>query len=37
LNGNSFYLKPGSYHAIVLISIVVLVLGVVRLLVVLSR
>jgi hypothetical protein len=36
INGNSFYLKSSTEHLIVIISIFVLVLGVVRLLVVVS-
>lgn len=36
LNGNSFYLKSGTDHLIVIVSIVVLALGVIRLLVVLN-
>lgn len=36
LNGNSFYLKSGTDHVVVIISIVVLLAGVIRLLVVLN-
>jgi len=36
INGNSFYLKSSTDHLIVIVSIIVLVLGVVRLLVVLN-
>jgi Protein of unknown function (DUF2510) len=36
LNGNSFYLKPGPDHLITIASILVLVLGSIRLLVVLT-
>jgi hypothetical protein len=37
LNGNTFVLKPGAYHAILIVSIVLLVLGAIRLLTALSR
>jgi hypothetical protein len=36
LNGNSFYLKPATDHVIVIASLVVVMAGVIRLLVVLT-
>jgi hypothetical protein len=37
LNGNTFVLKPGSYHLIVIVSIVLLVIGGIRLVMALRR
>jgi hypothetical protein len=37
LNGNSFVLKPATYHALIIVSIVLLALGLVRLFMALSR
>jgi hypothetical protein len=37
LNGNTFVLKPGSYHLIVIVSIVLLVVGGIRLVMALRR
>jgi hypothetical protein len=36
LNGNTFFLKPGAYHALVIVSIVLLIGGGIRLLMVLT-
>ncbi len=37
LNGNTFYLKPGIYHILMVVSIVLLVGGVIRVAMILSQ
>lgn len=37
LNGNSFYLKPATYHALLVVSVILIVLGALRLLTALFR